>query len=238
MIPNKHWRIRWLCERNELPPFVCGYYAQLVDLPPKSATFDDLRLVVLDTETTGLNPRKDSLLTIGAVAVQHGTIQVADSLELTIKSTKNPDKETIPIHGILPNDIEEGTEEQYALGRFLHYLKADVIVAHHTYFDTTMINRAIRQYAPPFELQNWQLDTAHLAHRIDYSLTTPNIIDHRKYTLDALCDRFDIDMHDRHTASGDAFITAQLLLKLAKILAGRGVHTLGDLLRHPRAMRS
>ena len=51
----------------------------------------------------------------------------------------------------------------------------------------------------------------------------------RRYTLDALCDLFGVVPHDRHTASGDAFITAQVFLRLIRLAARHGRNTLGRL---------
>jgi DNA polymerase-3 subunit epsilon len=50
----------------------------------------------------------------------------------------------------------------------------------------------------------------------------------RRFTLDALCEMFGVIPHDRHTASGDAFITAQVLLRLLKLGARHGRTTLGQ----------
>ncbi len=51
----------------------------------------------------------------------------------------------------------------------------------------------------------------------------------RRFTLDALCEMFGVIPHDRHTASGDAFITAQVFLRLIRLAARHGRNTLGRL---------
>ena len=51
----------------------------------------------------------------------------------------------------------------------------------------------------------------------------------RRFTLDALCELFGVIPHDRHTASGDAFITAQVFLRLLRLAARHGRATLGPL---------
>ena len=71
-------------------------------------------------------------------------------------------------------------------------------------------------------LKNNRIDTARMAIRLDYGRNA-GIIEKGKYTLDALSNRFAIPMHDRHNAAGDAFITAQLFLKLKKMLRNKGV---------------
>jgi DNA polymerase-3 subunit epsilon len=51
------------------------------------------------------------------------------------------------------------------------------------------------------------------------------------YSLDELCIRYGIEMDDRHTAAGDAFLTAQLFLKLLKLAEKKGIRNFKDLLR-------
>ena len=51
----------------------------------------------------------------------------------------------------------------------------------------------------------------------------------RHFTLDALCGLFDVIPHDRHTASGDAFLTAQLFLRLLRLAARHGRTTLASI---------
>ena len=72
------------------------------------------------------------------------------------------------------------------------------------------------------------MDTAKLAIRIEHFQHTQSL-DHSEFTLDALCDRYRIPMHDRHNAAGDALLTALLFLKLLTKLRKRGIQTLKDL---------
>jgi len=79
------------------------------------------------------------------------------------------------------------------------------------------------------QLKNKYLDTAKLAIRVEH-LHPTQLLKPSDYTLDALCNRYKIPMHDRHTAAGDALLTSLLSLKLLSKLKKRGVKTLGDLL--------
>ena len=89
-----------------------------------------------------------------------------------------------------------------------------------------VLQRELRQ-----KLKNKVLDTSHLARRLALK---PQHARPGTFGLDNLCRLYQIPMHDRHTAGGDAFITAVLLLKLLARLRKRGVHTLGDLLKAKR----
>jgi DNA polymerase-3 subunit epsilon len=72
-----------------LPPFVARYRECFDRTWADDTSIDSVRFVVLDSETTGLNPRVDRLITIGAVAVQNSEIIVEDSFDALIKIERN-----------------------------------------------------------------------------------------------------------------------------------------------------
>ncbi|MCB0644764.1 MAG: hypothetical protein KDC44_24130, partial [Phaeodactylibacter sp.] len=78
-------------------------------------------------------------------------------------------------------------------------------------------------------LQNRLVDTRDLAIRVEHVIK-PDIVKPGNYTLDSLCRRYQIPMSDRHTAAGDAYITAILLLKMLHRLKKRGIANFGQLL--------
>lgn len=225
------WRINSKCSNHLLPDFVCQYYQAAFQSDFKNKNYADLRFVVLDTETTGLNTSKDFVLSIGAITIEQKRIQVKDSFEVVLQnSCQSLDADTVKIHGLTMSDIKNGANIQDVVQDFLAYLKADIIVAHHAAFDVTMLNKTVsKAIQQPFELINPVLDTAHLARRLD-SFENPYEMN-LSYRLDDLCRRFDIGMHDRHTAWGDALITAKLFLILTRKLEARGNKTLKDLMR-------
>lgn len=193
-------------------------YINKVENCEKYSNLDNIRFVALDTETTGFDYDNDRILCIGAVAIKGNRILVSDSFEVYLKQNVF-NKETVKIHGIRRNGTEVKVSEEEALIQFLAYLDDAVIVAHHTNFDVTMINRALeRLNVGP--LISKQLDTNYIHKKI----FCPNNFK-KVFTLDELCERYSIKMHDRHTASGDALLTAQLFLKLlAKFKKNHGIN--------------
>jgi DNA polymerase-3 subunit epsilon len=177
---------------------------------------DECRFVVLDTETTGFDYDNDRILCIGAVALQKGVISIPDSFEIYVHQ-EHYDKNSAQIHGILKDWVTDKPSELEALQQFLTFLGDSIIIAHHTIFDVTMINRALeRNGLPP--LTNKTLDTAFLYKR---TLIMSNLLERKEnYSLDELADKFDISKKDRHTAMGDAYITAIAFLKILKKLKG------------------
>jgi len=226
------YRVNRLSKRcNPQYTFLQNYLEGFAHKPVKSTPIHSLRLLVLDTETTGLDPAQDRILSIGTVAVQQERICIHDSLNLLVANKQN-NSEAISIHGIIPQESASGSQETIALAHFLKQLRADVIVAHHAAFDVTMLERAIqRTLLPRFFLYNPVLDTVFLTKKLAHRDPDFKCFRRGRISLDDLCAHLDIAKHDRHTAWGDAYITAQILLILLKKLYQSGSRTLGDLLK-------
>ena len=214
--------------KKAAPNWLQPYFDAKSTLASTDMLLEDLRFVVLDTETTGLNVKQDNLLSIGGIAIENQSIIIEESLELFVFNDNIVKNDAILIHGILPTDTKEGKQAQVALEEFIQFLDNSVIVAHHTGFDMAMLTKAIQVFYPPFRLYNHDLDTAKMAMKIDGVSPSRQVVDKKRYTLDALCQRYDIEMVERHTAWGDAYTTALLFLKLSNILKERGEDILSD----------
>ncbi|WPO77405.1 3'-5' exonuclease [Flavobacterium sp. KACC 22761] len=180
----------------------------------ENSTIEETRFVVLDTETTGFDYENDRILCIGALVLQNGIINVQESFEVYLEQD-HYDKSTAQIHGILKDLLVKRPTELEALQQFLNFLGDSIIIAHHTIFDVTMINKALERNGLP-QLTNKTLDTAYLYKK---TLIQSHLFERKDhYTLDDLADKFDISKKDRHTALGDAYITAIAFLKIVKKL--------------------
>ena len=178
------------------------------------ATFENKvqnnRYIVFDCESTGLDFKKDRILSIGAVAVIDNKIDVNDYFEVfVIQDLFKP--ESVPIHGIMRDGNEEKIVEAEAIIRFLDYIKNATLIGHHINFDIELINQALERLNLG-KLKNEFMDTDAMYQKLKHL----PLEEHR--SLDELCDIYKISKSDRHTASGDAFITALLFLKLKKKL--------------------
>ncbi|MFH7015071.1 PolC-type DNA polymerase III [Flavobacterium sp. FlaQc-47] len=190
-------------------------------------TVEETRFVVLDTETTGFDYDNDRILCIGALVLQDGIISIQNSFEV-YPEQDHYDTATAQIHGILKAFVIQRPTELQALQHFLAFLGDSIIIAHHTIFDVTMINKALERNGLP-ELTNKRLDTAILYKR---TLIKSHLFERKDhYTLDDLADKFDISKKDRHTALGDAYITAIAFLKIVKKLKDKKEMNLNSLFR-------
>ena len=180
--------------------------------PNSQLSIDRCRFVVLDTETTGFDYDNDRILCIGALVLQNGSIDIQQTFEHYIDQD-HYDTTSAQIHGILRSEVLNHKTEKQVLELFLDYLGDSIIVAHHAIFDVTMINRALERNGLPI-LQNKRLDTAILYKK---TLIQSHLFERKEhYSLDDLADKFDISKKDRHTALGDALITAVCFLKIIK----------------------
>jgi DNA polymerase-3 subunit epsilon len=193
-----------------------------------SEPLDGVRFVVLDCETTGLDPRRHRIVSIGAVGVTRGQIDLSDTFEALLRVRYNT--ETTPVHGITRDETRNGLDEAEAIASLLGYLRDGVIVGHHIGHDLGMINAAMRRNFD-LSLRNRHLDTGLLTLQLEQDGAFPEQAKLHQVTLDALCARFDILPYDRHTAAGDAFLTAQVFLRLLRLAIRHGRGTLGALLR-------
>ena len=189
------------------------YYAYFEKTWMDDTPVPEVRFVVLDSETTGLDPKRDRLITIGAVAMVDGEILLDDAFEVLLKLDYN--RSSVTVHGITRDETSEGLDEPEALKLFLDYLRDGVIVGHHIGHDIQMLNMAYERHFG-MQLRNCWLDTMDLTLHLELDGAFAGRQMAQGFTLDALCEMFGIAPHDRHTAGGDAFITALVFQRLLR----------------------
>lgn len=163
------------------------------------------RYVVADVEASGLHMAKDRLISIGAVAVFEGAIDVGDAFEVVLRQDEVSSHENILIHGIGGSAQREGVDPVEALLAFLDYAGHAPLVAYHAEFDQAMIGRAMHAYLGREIELPW----------IDLAWVMPELFREKidgQVVLDEWLARFGIDHIARHNALSDAYATAKLLL--------------------------
>ncbi len=217
------------CRKGALRSEVCDYLRVFRRKDYLDTHVDEARFVVFDTETTGFDTSRDSVISIGAVAINQGRISIDDSMELLVRRASIGDREAAAVHGLLSRDLSDGCDEAEAALAFLVYCGRSVLVAQHASFDILMMNRILQRHFG-IRLMNDVVDTASLAKRLEkgpyYNLAHKS----GEYRLDNLLLRYRIRLHDRHTAAGDAFLTAQLFQRLVSKGKECGIMTVRDLL--------
>lgn len=185
-----------------------------------------VRWVVVDCETSGLDPARDRLLAVGAVAVRAGRIEIAESFSAVLRQEEPSRPANILVHGLGAEAQLGGRPAAEVLEHLLAFLSGGVPVAFHARFDAEVLARALAGRAP----RRW-LDLAELA---------PALFPDRART----CRGFDdwlaasrIAPQARHEALSDAFDAAQLLLVLLDEAGRQGIASLEDLMSAARSTR-
>lgn len=218
-------KLNWFQKKNKTAyPFFWKEYELDIQNTQK-LPIKETRFVIFDTETTGFSKLEDRILSIGAISLTNNIINVNDNFEIYLEQ-KIFKPETVKIHGILKDGDIKKVDEITAIQQFLKYIKNAVLVGHHVGFDIGMINEMLSRYNLP-KLKNKTIDTGNL-YRKSKHLVYENEL--KNYTLDELCDELNISKSDRHTANGDALITAIAFLKILSRLNKKNDLEFRDLL--------
>ena len=176
---------------------------------------EPLRWVVLDTEASGLDPRRDSLLSIGAVglridwAARQAALRPGDSFERLVLQHAPSMRANILVHGIGALQQTQGAPRQEVLAEFHAFAGAAPRIGFHAAFDRELLRRA---GGPAFAGQPapW-LDLADLC-----AVVAPAA---KARALDEWLDHFAIPCGRRHDAAADAWATGELLLRVFPAVA-------------------
>jgi DNA polymerase-3 subunit epsilon len=179
----------------------------------------DLDFTVFDTETTGLNPSAgDRIISIGAVRIVKLRMLKEESFDQLINPYRNIPLESTKIHGIHDAMVRFKPGIDSILPMFYQFAADTILVAHNAAFDMRMLQTCEVQTGIKFI--NSVLDTLLLS-----AVVHPNQDDH---SLEAIAGRLGIEIHDRHTAMGDATLTGEIFLKLIPLLESMGLRTLKE----------
>ena len=200
---------------------------QALPPPPRlDAPLQEQRFVVLDLETTGLNVNRDIVISIGAVTIEAGAIDMAQQFECTLRRQVEVN-EAVLIHGIAPSELANGEPPAEALLSFMEFAADSVMLAFHAPFDQRMLARALKNELG-YRLEHPFLDVADLA-----PMLFPEVLT-RRGGLDHWMNYFGIDIAQRHHASADALATAEIALILFNRARRMGIERVDKLAEQVR----
>lgn len=180
-----------------------------------------LNAVIVDIETTGLEPAGAEITEIAGLRIEKG--EIVDVFSTLVKISGEVPPEIVKLTGITKEMLEEtGEVKQKALSSFLDFIGDRPIIAHNTEFDVPFLNHHLhksfgRTIAGPL------ICTLKLSRKL-----LPSLPSHR---LGKVAEHFQIPTPLTHRAPGDVEITYQLWLKFIDLLGQKGVHNLEDLQR-------
>lgn len=200
---------------------------------PLDRTIEQTHIVALDCETTGLDPRRDRIVSLATVPIRQGRCLPESGIDRLIDPGHAIPERSSAVHGIYDADVAGAPAFATVFPEIEAALDDAALLGHEIGFDLAMIRRETRlsslAWVPPPALDTLLL----------YAAAVPDATDLR---LEAIAARLGVTIHGRHTARGDALATAEIFLLLLPPLARCGATTLGDLLaicrEQHRALRS
>ena len=168
--------------------------------------------VCLDCETSGLNPKKDEILSIGAVHIKENKILMRKTFNIFLKPSKNINPESIKIHHIRPVDLENGLDAKEGIYQLLDFIGSRTIIGYYIKFDVAIISKYTKEYLD-IKLPNKTIEVSEIYYKTRKKRSDYQFIDLR---FDTILKNLDIPRLGKHDALNDAIMTAMMFLKLEK----------------------
>jgi len=179
----------------------------------------ELSYTVFDCETTGLDPSAgDEIIQIGATRIVNGKLRRHECFEQLVDPRRPISEASMPIHGIRPEMVAGQPTIETVLPAFQAFAHDTVLVGHNAAFDMRFLQ--LKEAATGVVFDQPVLDTLLLS-----ALVHPQQESHR---LETIAERLGVPVLGRHSALGDALVTAEVFLKFVPLLAERGIRTLGQ----------
>jgi len=196
-------RRRWLLYHLADPDFAFMY-----DPPPTG------EWVTIDCETTGLDTRRDQIVSVAAVRIAGSRLLTSQRLELLVRPERKLNRESVRVHQLREQDVAQGLDPEQAMRRLLAFIGARPLVGYYLEFDVAMLNREIwpllgvRLPQPMIEVssmyydwKNRQLPPHERGGTIDLRFAT-------------MMKALDLPVRDAHDALNDAVMAGLAFVKL------------------------
>lgn len=198
---------------------------ELHDVPPPAGRTDgdtplaELPVLVLDLETTGLDPRRDHVVAVGAVRLHGARLYRSVTVDRLVRPPVAIPPRSTAVHGVTDAMVADAAPFAEVFDDLRPLLDGTVVVGHHVSFDLAVLERECARAGIAWERPR-VLDTLLLAGALEP--------DREDLRLESLAAAYGVDVHGRHTALGDVLVTAQIFLRMLPLLADRGVATLAE----------
>ncbi len=205
-------RRRWWRRRLRDPA-----YAFLAEPPPP------LEWVSLDCETTGLDPRVDEIVSIGAVRIVGRRLLTSQRLELLVRPTRPPPPSSVRVHRLRQRDVAQGLPATEAVRRLLQFVGSRPLVGYYIDFDVAMLDRVVLPMLG-VRLPQQRVEVSALYHDHHVAglpaLQRDQPVDLRFATI---VSELGLPVRDAHDAVNDAVMAGLVFVKLQALAeAGQG----------------
>lgn len=216
-------RRRLAAQRRPAPPFAALLESRL---PAMTTRFRELELLCLDVETTGLDARRDEIVSIGWVVVRDGRVDLSTATAFLVRPTGDVGR-SATIHGLTDSTVAQGAMLADVLERLLESMAGRVLVVHHAGLDKALLDRECRRrYGVPLLVP--VIDTLAVerrSRRRRHATAAAGSLRLADLRLE-----YGLPRYAAHDALTDALATAELLLAMVCRRGGPARVRLGDLL--------
>lgn len=181
----------------------------------------EIRYLVIDLETTGFRPwNGDEIIAIGSVPVDQGEVQDDKLFHTFVRPLRSIPEPISELTGITIRDVEKAPSIEQALKKWLPHAHGAILVAYGAKHDMAFLQTSMSKCWGT-RLSNRVIDVYQIAQWLH-----PTWQDH---SLERALIHYDIPIERRHTADGDAMMTARLWSKWLALMIDKGIETLEDL---------
>lgn len=184
--------------------------------------FDKLgndEVVSIDCETTGLNRKKDDIVSIAAIKIRGNRILTSEAFRASVRPRTALAADSIKIHHILKSDVADERPIEAVLPDFLKFIGNRPLVGYWIDFDVAMLNKNVREMLR-ISLQNPRIDVCDMYYDRKYGKAPPGTKIDLKFA--SILEDLQLPPLQAHDAFNDALSTAQMYLVL-KDMTERGV---------------
>ncbi len=181
---------------------------------------------VVDLELTGLDPRRDEIVSFGAVPIDGGRVSAQQSVYGLVRPSGPLPARSVLVHGLRGPDLASAPDAAEALPALLQAMTGRVLVAHAAHVERAFLGRALRRFGVALRgplIDSGLVAQLWLGERDGRVMRSPS--------LDQLARALGLPVHRPHHALGDALTAAQVFIAAATLLDGRRAETVGSLAR-------
>ena len=215
-----------LADLPQLPSYIQKNLG--MEYPHLNDEAKELEYICLDLETTGLDPEKDRILSIGWVVIKGLHIDISSGKQLMIKDNCDVCAQTAVINHITPEMLEQGYSLSEAFKEFFVQSQGRVIVAHACFVEKHFIDHYLKRCLDLPELPFLWLDTLGIEKHFCQNIDNDSEADLR---LSSVRERYGLPEYNAHGALIDSIATAELLLAQIKRVYKDGKSCFGRLYR-------
>jgi DNA polymerase III subunit epsilon len=168
-------------------------------------------VIVLDCETTGLNPRRDEVIAVAAVMVRGNRILGSKPYRAVIRPDKDPTSASIKVHQLRASDVAGGRPMHEVLPELLRFIGSRPIVGYYVDFDMRMLDKYVLRYIEA-KLPNRRIEVSALYFALKYRGAPPGTVHDLRFV--SILSDLGIPSLGQHDAFNDAVMTAMMYVQL------------------------